>query len=97
VIKNRDLDAVEKFRRGNEQYDGHLPFLELANDDAHNIYEVGSSFMQVEVDKESVLDVTWGDVFREIRSGRVTMINQPKGLADRFFGQVEKGLSMLSR
>lgn len=51
LISEYGLDGVEKFSQGIVQYEGHIDGVpELANDDAHNGFQAGLSYMETDAD-----------------------------------------------
>lgn len=84
VIKKYDLDGVEKFNAGVKQYEGEIrDAVELANDDAHNDWQTGTSYMVVES----------GDVEDAIRRGQFKTVNSPRPVSATL-GKVRQGLQM---
>lgn len=84
VINRYDLDGVEKYNAGVEQYTGRIEeAIELANDDAHNDWQTGTSYMKMDC----------GTVESAIRSGDFKMVNNPRPIGTRM-GKVRQGLQM---
>lgn len=78
LIQEHRLNGVEKFSNGFEQYDGNMDgVLELANDDAHNIFQIGTSFMQVDVNS-----INRGQIVQALQSrDRIELQNKRRRLA----------------
>lgn len=52
-VRDHGLDGVEKYSRGIKQYSGSIGgVVELANDDAHNPFQVGLSHMLVDAPRD---------------------------------------------
>lgn len=57
-VRLNGLDGVEKYSRGIKQYEGSIDgVVELANDDAHNRFQMGLSYMEVEARSPRAPDV----------------------------------------
>jgi hypothetical protein len=78
-VREHDLDGVERWSAGVVNYERSLPVLELANDDAHNPWMVGTSLMKVDApaDPRAVLEA--------IRAGRFRPVNRGPSTAGRLF------------
>lgn len=87
VVKALELDGVEKFSNGIQQYEGHLPTIELANDDAHNALQIGSSFMTVEVNNPSKKEI-----MQKIKQGEIKLHNNSRSI----LGSIAKGAAVLT-
>lgn len=74
-VREHNLDGVEKYSRGEAQYPGRIDdpgIVELANDDAHNGFQIGLSYMVVDV-----REPTPEAVLREVERGAATLVNDP--------------------
>lgn len=83
IIRDRNLDAVERFNNGLGKYDGKSDVPQLANDDAHNLLQIGSSYMEVEV-----TEPTEANIMRAIKQDRAELKNTRR----RVLGTMVKGL-----
>lgn len=75
IIIDMAIDGVEKFNNGFTQFGGSLPVPMLANDDAHNTLQAGSSFMEVNVDK-----LTRKEIIRAVGRGDVEFVNNRRSI-----------------
>jgi len=81
IIDQYDLDAVEEFNGSHRQYVGTIAATEIANSDAHNPMQAGSTYTMIDADPdiESVIEA--------INDGRVRPekgIRRPIGRATRY-------------
>lgn len=78
IVDSFNLDGVEKFTNGVEYDVDEVDAVKLANDDAHNVFQVGTSFMEVEVDRinrrQIVAAVKRGDI--ELFNGTRRIVGQ---------------------
>jgi len=70
IIQKRNLQGVEKYNNGVKQFSGDLSVPSLANSDAHNPFQIGTSFMLVDSPK------TQGSVINAVRSGEAKAVNR---------------------
>ena len=84
IIRERNLDGVEKYNDGSKQYDGSLDTIELASDDAHNLIQTCTSYMKADVDA-----INRGQIVSAIKTGNFEMKNK----RSRILGDVSKGLT----
>lgn len=84
IIQDRNLDGVEKFNDGEQQYSGSMNTIELANDDAHNFFQTGTSYMEVETN-----DMNKGQIVQAIQRGDVKLKNK----GDRIIGDISKTIT----
>lgn len=84
IINEYNLDGVEKFSDGVKQYRGEMPAIELSNDDAHNVWQIGTSFMEIEVN-----DVNRGQIVQAIKRGDIELKNNRR----RVVGQAVKSFN----
>lgn len=84
IIDDRNLDGVEKFNNGVQQYRGSLDAIELSNDDAHNLFQIGTSWMELDVE-----DITRGQIVQALKRGDVTLKNRRR----RFIGTAIKDVT----
>lgn len=84
-VREYDLDGVERWSAGVENYELSLPVLELASDDAHNPWMVGTSYMEVDAPAEprAALDA--------VRAGRFEPVNRGPSTPGRLFKAVVIG------
>lgn len=94
-MERNDIHAVEKFRAGNVQYEGRMNAVELAGDDAHNPRQTGTSYMLVSIHDTEPEDVTWSQVFSNIKEGNMKLVNNPAGAVQSVLGDLQKGLSLM--
>jgi len=87
IVQNGNLDGVEKFSSGRKQYKGSINSLELANDDAHNILQVGTSHMEIEVN-----EITKGQVVQALSRRAAGLKNRRR----RLVGSAIKNVNMLA-
>lgn len=90
-IEAHGLDAVEKFSQGKQQYEGHIDgVIELANDDAHNHWQIGLSYMSVDARADDP-----GSILAAIRRGQHRLHNEfdPGRYA---MGKTAQGVSMVA-
>lgn len=86
TVRRLGLDGVEKYNAGEKQYEGRLPTLELAGDDAHNPLGAGVSYMKVRVRRP-----TEGNIMDAIRRGDYTLVNRPGRLRSMLHEVEKKG------
>lgn len=89
-IRDNNLDGVEKFSNGVEQFEGDVPAIELANDDAHNILQIGTSFMEVEVN-----DINRGQIVQALKRGDVELKNNRRRIAGQSLKAVNSTMGTL--
>jgi hypothetical protein len=70
AIDEYNLDAVEKYNAGKQQYEGSLSVPELAGDDAHSPVGAGRSYMRVYAAGE-----TEGEIVEAIMGGEFEVVN----------------------
>lgn len=74
---------------------GELPTIELANDDAHNVWQIGTSFIEAEVNKvnrgQIVQAIKRGDI--ELKNNRRRVIGQAVKSANSTLGTVKEGIT----
>jgi hypothetical protein len=85
IFNQEGLDAVEKYNDGFAQYEGSLGMPELANDDAHNPIQIGTSYMMVDVESP-----TKRNIMREVKNGRAELVNKRR----RILGSVLHSLNI---
>lgn len=93
MLDELDLDGVEKYNSGVQQYHGDLDrrgVVELANDDCHNRLQIGHSYMTVpdSVDTEE-------ELIGALKAGKHILENDAKTPA-AVFGLAYKGLAYFS-
>lgn len=69
IIDKHNLDGVEKFNNGVKQYDGTIDTLELANDDAHNLFQIGTSFMTMDIN-----DINEGQLVQALARSNIPLV-----------------------
>lgn len=85
LISEHSVDGIEKFSNGVKQYEGHIDgVIELANDDAHNVFQIGTSFMEIDVK-----EINRGQIVQAIKRGDITLRNNRR----RFIGQGVKAVN----
>lgn len=90
-IDSHDIDAVEKFNGGRQQYSGHIPGVrEVAGSDAHSPLVLGSSHLVVQTDTVSA-----DAVIDAIRQGDYTIVADRPPWHRRLFERIEKSLTMV--
>jgi len=83
LIDEYDLDAIEKYNAGIIQYEGSINGVtELANDDAHNFFQTGASYMKFNVE-----EINSGQIVSALRERDFKMVNK----RTRFIGELSKG------
>lgn len=86
-----DVDAVELFNRGQEEYDrkADVGVPAVAGDDAHNSAQVATSYMVVEspAEPQAVADA--------VKRGKVELVNAPASRRRYARGRLLQGLGML--
>lgn len=95
LISLLDLDGVEKYRGGAKQFSGETKGIALANDDAHNMYQVMSSYMTVQVPETEDGTISEEDVMNQVKQGNVTLHNTKPRKSSFLAGKVSQGLSMM--
>ena len=95
-VASHDVDAVERWNRGIQQYEGHISGVaELANDDAHNPHQIGDSHM---VFPTGVLRDSQGlslhRVFDALRRGEFWAVNRARNPARYAAGRLRQVYSL---
>lgn len=89
IVRSQGLDAMEKYNSGSTQYVQDTEILELANDDAHNLFQVGSSYMEVDVQEK-----TRGNIMSNLMRGNVELVNNRRRLVGELIKIVDKSIGI---